>query len=639
MAQETKQFKTEVQELLHLMIHSLYSNKDIFLRELVANSADAIDKARFESITNPDIAKEWEVRVETDKDAGTLSIIDNGIGMSYDEVAENIGTIAKSGTKAFAKALEESKEQASPELIGQFGVGFYSAFMVAEKVVLETKKAGSDSATKWESKGESAYSIEECDKEEQGTKITLFLAEDNKEYLDEWKVRSIIRKYSDYIEHPIKMQVTKQEEDPNDKEKKIDVIEDETLNSQKAIWVRSANDVTEEEHKNFFNHISPMGGDPLVTMQYAAEGTSEFKALLYIPTKAPFDMFTPDNKNKGLQLYIRRVFITDECKDLIPDYLRFVKGVVDSSDLPLNVSREILQDNPKLQKINKNLVKRVLSELKKLQKKDNEKYLSFYNEFGKVLKEGLHSDFENKDKLQDLVMFESMSNAPGKLTTLKEYAGTMPESQKEIYYIIGENRNLLENSPHLEFVRSKGFDVLFMTDPIDEFITPNMTEYDGKKLKALGKGDIELDEEEKKANEEKNEEASKAHKNLVECIQKALDANVKEVKFSQRLTDSACCLVSDQFGQSAYMEKIMKQMGQAMPPSKRILELNASHPIVEAMQGLYDKSSEDVRLNDFSELLYDQALIAEGSQIPNPLNFTKKLSELMVIVLNTKDEK
>ncbi len=639
MAKETMEFKAETKQLLHLMIHSLYSNKDIFLRELVANAADAIDKARFESLQNADIAADWNIRLSHDKEAGTVTLSDNGIGMSQEDVIENIGTIAKSGTKAFMEALEKSKEESSPELIGQFGVGFYSAFMIADKVILETKKAGTDKAVRWESKGEEAFVIEECDKESQGTTIIIHLKEDCQDYADDCKLKSIVKKYSDYIEHPIVMACTKQEKDPKDEEKMIDVIADETLNTQKAIWVRSANDVTEEEHKNFFNHIAPMSGDPLVTMQYSAEGTSEFKALMYIPTKAPFDMFTPENRHKGLQLYIKRVFITDECKELIPEYMRFVKGVVDSSDLPLNVSREVLQDAPGIKKISKNIVKRILSELKKLQTKDNEKYLSFYAEFGKVLKEGLHSDFSNKEKLQELVMFQTMNNEAGKQITLKDYVTAMPESQKEIYYIIGENRNILENSPHIELIRSKGFDVFFMTDPIDEFIVPSMMEYDGKKLKAAGKGDIELDEDEKKEVEKKNEEASKEHKNLLEFLKKSLDDKVQEVKFSTRLTDSACCLVGDEFGQSAYMEKIMKQMGQDMPASKKILELNATHPIVSSFQKLYDKDSKDVKLAEFAELLYDQALLTEGSPLPDPLKFSQRVSDLMVIGLEKEVEK
>ncbi len=636
MAQKTRKFKTETQQLLDLMIHSLYSNKDIFLRELIANSADAIDKARFESLKNQDIAQEWEIRLSYNKEENSFTITDNGIGMSSDEVIDHIGTIAKSGTKAFLEALEKSKEENSPELIGQFGVGFYSSFMVADQVTLKTKKAGSDeSGVIWSSKGTDQYTLDEIEKETQGTEITLHLKEECKSYLEDYKIREIVKKYSDFIEYPVKMQVTKQEEDPKDKEKKIDVVEDEILNTQKAIWLRSASEVTEDEHKSFFSHLSPMGGEPLKTIQYSAEGTNEFKALLYIPTKAPFDLFHQERKHNGLSLYVKRVFISDECKELIPEYLRFVKGVVDSSDLPLNVSREILQDNPTIKKINANVVKRVLKDLKKMQDKDNEKYQSFYAEFGKVLKEGLHTDWSNKETLQELVMFESMTNDVGKVITLKEYVTAMPETQKDIYYIIGENRNIIENSPHLEFVKSKGFDVLFMTDPIDEFIVNGM-EYDGKKLQAVGKGELNLDDKEKKTAEKKTKKAEKEHKNLIEFITKALESKVKEVRFSQRLTDSACCLVGDTYSQSAYMEKIMKQMGQDMPASKRILELNPDHAIIASFQKLYDKSPKEPKLTEFSELLYDQALLTEGMPIQDPLQFSKRVSDLMVLGLEDK---
>ena len=625
---ETKKFKTEVQQMLDLMVHSLYSNKDIFLRELIANAADAIDKARFEALTHSEIATDWEIRIEADKEHSTLKISDNGIGMSKDEVVKNIGTIAKSGTKAFLSALEKSKEENSPELIGQFGVGFYSAFMVADEVELVTKKAGSDEAAiRWESKGKASYSLDESTREEQGTTVLVHLKESEKEYLEEWKIKEIIKKYSDYIEHPIKMSVTRKKEDESEE------TVDETLNSQKAIWLRPAKDVTEEEHKNFFQHLSHFGGDPLMHIQYSAEGTSEFKALLYIPEKAPFDLFTPDQKKHGLHLYIKRVFISDDCKDLLPDYLRFIKGVVDSSDLPLNISREILQDNPTILKINKNIVKKIIGELTKLKDNDSEKYLKFYNEFGKTLKEGLHTDFTNKDKLQELVMFETMNSEPGKLISLKEYATAMPEKQKEIYYLTGDERAALENSPHLELLKKSGFDVIFMTDPIDEWVVQSLTEYDSKKLKAVGKGEIELDDETKKSTDKKLKKASKEHKNLLEFIKTSLGEKIKDVRFSKRLTDSACCLVSDEHDPTPNMERIFKAMNQAMPSTKRILEINPDHALVTGLQGVYDKSKEDPKLANFAELLYDQALLAEGSPIPDPVNFTKRVSDLMVVSL------
>ena len=629
MSAQTKKFKTEVQQLLDLMIHSLYSNKDIFLRELVANAADAIDKARFESLTNPDISADWQIRIEPDKSRNILQISDNGIGMTREEVIENIGTIAKSGTKAFLHALENKEVNESPDLIGQFGVGFYSAFMVADKVELITKRAGSDEpATIWESAGKEKFKIDDHPRTEQGTTIIIHLKESQKAYLEEWQIRSIIKKYSDFIEHPIVMPVTKKEKDESEK------TEDEVLNSQKAIWLRPASEISEEEYKQFYSHLAHFDSEPLTHIHYAAEGTSEFKALLYLPSKAPFDLFNPEQRKKTLHLYIRRIFISDECSGLLPEYLRFVKGVVDSSDLPLNISREMLQDNPGIGKIRKNLVRKVLGELKKMMENDNEKYLNFYREFGKVLKEGIHLDFENKEKIQDLVLFESMKNESGKLISLKEYVSVMPSEQKEIYYITGETRTLLENSPHLEMFKNKGVDVLFMTDPIDEWIVGAIGEYSGKKLTAVGKGDIELDEDAKK----QSEKAAKQHKNLLEFIQKKLDSRIKEVRFSSRLTDSACCLVSDEYEPSAYMERLFQAMNQQAPPSKRILELNSQHPLIESLQSLYDKDKESPKLAEFAELLYDQALLTEGNPIPDPLEFTKRLANLMVLGLKKETE-
>jgi molecular chaperone HtpG len=625
MAEKTRKFKTEVQQLLDLMIHSLYSNKDIFLRELIANAADAIDKARFESLKNADIAKDWEIRIEADKDKNIIKISDNGVGMTEAEVIENIGTIAKSGTKAFLKAMEEQKLQDSPELIGQFGVGFYSAFMVADKVELVTKKAGSDDpAIRWESTGHSNYKLDETVKEDQGTSISVHLKGDMKSYLEDWKIRQIIKKYSDFIEHPIKMPVTKEE----DGTKKT---EDEILNSQKAIWLRSSSEVTEEEYKQFYSHLAHFDSEPMRHIHYSAEGTSEFKALLFLPSKAPFDLFMPEQRKKGLQLYVRRVFISDSCEGLLPEYLRFVKGVVDSSDLPLNVSRELLQDNPQIKKINKNISLRILSELKKLIEKERGKYVEFYKEFGRVLKEGLHTDFTNKEKLEALVMFESMNHEAGELITLKEYCDAMPESQKEIYYIIGENRNMLENSPHLELLKSKGYDVLFMTDPIDEWATQSLQEFDGKKLKAVGKGEIELDEDSKKEAEEKTQKAEKEHGKLIEYLKKSLGEKVKDVRFSKRLTDSACCLVSDEFDPSAHMERLFKAMQQDMPKTKRILELNPEHTLVSSFQKMLDKTPDSPKLQEFADLLFTQALLTEGSPIPDPLKFSKQVSELMAL--------
>jgi molecular chaperone HtpG len=634
MAASTKKFKTEVQHLLDLMIHSLYSNKDIFLRELIANAADAIDKARFTALTDKKIISEWAINLTVDKDKNTIRVSDNGIGMTESEVIDNIGTIAKSGTKAFMKALEEKKKSEAdiPELIGQFGVGFYSSFMVAEKVEILTKKAGSDeSAVRWTSDGKSSYKIEAAEKEGQGTDVTVFLKDDAKIYMENWKISDIVGKYSDFIEYPITLPYEKVEKEGEGKDaKETKTIEIRTLNSQKAIWLKKASEITAEEHESFFTHLAHDGGKPAKAIQISAEGTSEFKALIYIPEVAPFNMFMPDFQKKGLQLYVRRVFITDECKDLVPDYLRFLKGVVDSSDLPLNISRELLQDNAQIRKMQKAITRKTISELKDMQEKEPEKYAKFFLEFGKILKEGIHMDYDNKEKIKGLTMYETMNSEAGKLVSLKEYVDAMPPEQKEIYYITGENRRAVENSSALELFRSRGFDVLFMIDPIDEWIMPSMGQFLKFMFKSATKGDIELDEKSKKSSEKIISKAAKEHKNILELIQKELDVNIKEVRFTNRLTDSVCCLVGEENAMSAHMERMFKAMNQEVPVNKRILELNPKHSLIASMQQLFDADKANPELKKYAHLLYDQALLTEGSPIPDPLSFAKNIADLMV---------
>lgn len=620
---ETREFKTEVRQLLDLMIHSLYSNRDIFLRELVANAADAIDKARFESLTHPEMAKKWEIRITPDKKAKTLTISDNGIGMTQDEVVENIGTIAKSGTRAFLKLLEEqgSKKEELPELIGQFGVGFYSAFMVAGEVVIVTKKAGSDApAVRWSSRGEGEYELDSAEKSEPGTEITLHLKGDAQQYLESWKLSGIIHKYSDFIEYPIVMPEVKVNED------KTETVTDRVLNSQKAIWLRKPSEITEEEYKSFYSHLSNFGGtEYLKAIHLSAEGTSEFKALLFLPKQAPFNLLMPDLQKRGLQLYVRRVFITDECKELIPDYLRFVCGVVDSNDLPLNVSREILQENPQLARIEKAVTAKVLGELKKLLETDREAYAGFFREFGRIFKEGLHTDFANAEKLKDLVMYESMNTEPGKMITLGEYVEAMPESQKEIYYITGEKRESVASSPALEYFRSKGYDVLFMTDPIDDWIMQQMFQYRKKNFKSIAKGDFEVEGavETLKAAQEK-------FAGLVEFLKKALGDKVGEVRFSARLTDSPCCLITEGNALSPHLERLFKAMHQEIPESKRILELNPKHPLIEAMFELSKQSDKAPELEMYAKVLFDQALLTEGSPLADPAAFAREVTKLLL---------
>ena len=624
MATENLQFKAEIRELLSLVIHSVYSNKDIFLRELVANAADAIDKARFLSLTQQDMIRDWEIRIEADKDTKTLIISDNGVGMNRDELIENLGTIAHSGTKAFTEALEKAKEDGSvsaPELIGQFGVGFYSAFMAADKVTVETKKDGETKAWKWISDGENDFSIEEVSKDAPGTRITLYLKEDFEVYLDYWRVAELIRKYSDFIEYPIRMKHTVTKDGKEE-------VEDSTLNTMKAIWLRPESEVTEEEYDQFYQHISMDYNKPARRISFSAEGASEFKSLLYIAGKMPMSYRMGMNKDhKQIQLYVRRVFITDNCPGLLPEYMGFVAGVVDSSDLPLNVSRETLQDNPQIARISKSIVKRVLSELDKMLTKDREAYEGFYKEFSPMIKGGVHTDYNNKEKLQDLLLFESMNS--GKLMTLKEYSDAMPATQKAIYYITGDRREALEFSPQLEMFRKQGYDVLFLYEPMDEIIMDDIAKYAEKDLVSVLKGEVKFDESVQKELDEKTKKETEDNKELVEFLKKTLEDKVKDVRFSSRLTESPCCLVGDDYDPSVSMQRLFKAMGQESPDVKRILELNGESPLIGALKSLYEKDPSAASLPDYAELLYDQALISEGATLPDPAKFARRTVQLM----------
>jgi molecular chaperone HtpG len=632
MAKKTRKFKTEVQQLLDLVIHSLYSKKEIYLRELISNASDAIDRAKLESLTNPQLLgddQEFEIRITPDKEAGTITISDNGIGMSLDEVESNIGTIASSGTRKYMQALKEADGASGAELIGQFGVGFYAAFMVADKVTVQTRRAGSDEpAVKWVSKGAGDYTLEDCDKAGRGTDITLHIREGMEEFLEEWHIRRTVKEYSDYIAFPIRMKVTRTEKGEEGEEPK-ETVEDETLNSMKAIWKKNKSDITDEEYSEFYKHISHDWTDPLKTIHYAAEGTTEFRALLYLPAQIPLD-FSMSDGSHGVHLYVKNVFITDQCKEVMPEYLRFIKGVVDSSDLPLNVSREMLQDDAIIRRIRRSITSKVLSTLKEMRDTESEDFFKFYSFFGRILKEGVHLDFENLDKLKELVHFPSTAGEANPVS-LRDYVDRMPESQKDIYFLTAESLETAKNSPHLEAFKSRGFEVLFMVDPIDEWVIQSLTEYDGKKLKPIDRGDIDLDSaEEKKEKEKKREETSKEYKDLLEYIQEKLSEDVKEVRLSNRLTDSACCLVADEYGPNANLERIMKAMNQEVPKSKRILELNPTHPILGKMKALLDADKKNQRLADYAELLLEQALLTEGSALRNPLKFTKMVSSLMV---------
>ena len=640
MATEKKEFKTEVQQLLDLVIHSLYSNKDIFLRELISNGSDAIDRLRFEALSNKELIKddpEFRIKLFVDNEAKTLRIEDNGIGMTRDELEENIGTIARSGTRKFMEELKKGKAKASPELIGQFGVGFYSAFMVADSVVLKTRPATGDESWTWESSGDGTYEISEGGRDKRGTEITLHLNKSSRDYIVEFRLRQIIKKYSDFVEYPVVMDIIRDETPMDDEGKpkegaeKETTVTEETLNSMKAIWMRPKSEVKKEEYNEFYKHVSHDYIDPLKTIHYSAEGKIEFKALLYLPAKAPFDMFQQEGTKHGIHLYVKRIFIMDNCEALLPRYLRFAKGVVESNDLPLNVSREILQEDVIIKKIEKSVTTKILSELKSMMKKSEEDYLSFYREFGKVLKEGVEIDPTNKDKIKDLLLFESSRTEPGKYVSLKEYTERMVVDQKEIYFITGTSRSAVENSPHLEVFKKKEIEVLFMTEPVDEFILSGFGEYDKKKLKSIAQGDIDLGtEEEKKIADEQKKETSGKYKKLIKKVQDSLKDYVKEVRLSDRLTDSASCLVTDDGDMNPQMERIFAAMNQAVPETKRILELNPDHPVIETMNDLFAADKKNPKLADYSELLYDQALLTEGIAIKDPAKFARLVTDLMV---------
>lgn len=612
---ETLQFKTELKQLLHLIIHSLYSHKDIFLRELISNASDAIDTARFQSLTDADLAEgntDWKIKISADEAAGTLTIADNGIGMSRATIVENLGTIAKSGTRAFLESLKEAKAQNRPELIGQFGVGFYASFMVADKVTVVSRMAGKpEHGVKWESDGHGEFSIEEVTKAQRGTEVTLHLREEDKQYLQEWQVRQLVKKYSDFVEHPIVMDV-----------KKDDKTEEETLNARKAIWLRPRNEVTQDEYNEFYKHLSHDMESPLKTIHYSAEGAIEFKALLYLPGHKPFDLMWGD-KTKGLHLYIQRVFIMDDYEILLPRYLRFVRGVVDSPDLPLNVSREMLQQSAPLEKIKSNLVNKILNTLEEMKKREYDSYVKFYDELGVFLKEGLTQDWSNREKLADLLLFESTKTDKGKYTTLSQYLEAMPGEQTEIFYLTGDSRDLMEQSPHLESFRAKGWEVLLLADPVDEFVVDTFHEYKGKKLKAVNKGGLEtagVDEDKKKA-----------FQPLLDYFKEKI-GDIKEARLTGRLKDSAVCLVADEGDMSAHMERLMQRMGRdkQAAPGKRILEVNAEHPVIQSLEKMRARDAADARLEKTSRLLYDQAVITEGSKVKDPLAFAQRMNELIM---------
>ncbi|MGD0230451.1 MAG: molecular chaperone HtpG [Syntrophorhabdales bacterium] len=625
---ETREFKTEIRQLLDLMIHSLYSHKEVFLRELVSNASDAIDRARYESLTNADIQEndtEWTIRIAADKEKGTLSVTDNGIGMTKDEAVEALGTIARSGTKEFLQALKDKDIANNPELIGQFGVGFYSSFMVADRITVLSRKAGSKdlAGVKWESAGDGSFTVEDIEKKGKGTEVILHLREEEMGYLDEWQIRDVVHRYSDFIEHPIIMEVETEQPSTLDKSKTVRLREDATLNLRKALWLRDKSEITPDEYAQFYKHVSHDTEDPLRVIHYKAEGTSEFTALLYIPSRLPFNIFFKDYEI-GPMLYVKRVKIMEHCEELLPPYLRFVKGVVDSSDLPLNVSREILQNNRQVEIIRNSIIKKVLDTLGEIRKEEHDKYLAFYRQSGNILKEGLYYDFTRREAIADLLLFASTKAERERPRTLQEYVDDMKEGQEHIYYLPATSYEEAVRSPYLEAFRAKDFEVLIMLDEVDDLVMTGFS-YKNKQVRSIVAGDVDLD----KTGKGGKEETQKKFQQLIDLIKEELKDEVKDVRLSGRLKESPCLLVADEGGVNPQMEKIMKAMGQSVPDNKRILEINPDHPLFEAMNGLFEKDKKSPVLKEYVGLLYDQALLLEGSRPRDPAAFTKALSNLM----------
>ncbi|MEU6238168.1 molecular chaperone HtpG [Kitasatospora sp. NPDC047058] len=602
MSTETLEFQAEARQLLQLMVHSIYSNKDVFLRELISNASDALDKRRLAGLTDERLrADDLHIGIEADKDARTLTVRDNGIGMSREDVVGLIGTIARSGTAETLRRLRESKESA--ELIGQFGVGFYSTFMVADHVTLLTRRAGEETGTRWESDGEGTYTIETVEDAPEGTSVTVHLRPKDEEdalydYTDEWKIREIVKRYSDFISFPIRMG-------------------EEALNSMKALWARPRSEVKDEEYREFYRHVTHDWTDPLETIRMRAEGTFEYEALLFIPSRAPHDLHQRDGRH-GVQLYVKRVFIMEDSRELLPDHLRFVKGVVDAADLSLNISREILQQDRHIQLIRRRLAKKVLSTVKDLMANDAEKYRTFWREFGATVKEGLLGGAEDPKAILDVASFAS--TASEEPTGLADYVARMKDGQDKIYFMTGESRAQVENSPHLEAFRAKGYEVLLLTDPVDEIWVETVPGYDGKEFRSVARGAVDLPAE------EVSEERSGAYAPLLTWLNEVL-TDVKDVRLTTRLTSSPACLVSDADGLTPTLEKMYKAMGQEVPPVRRILELNPEHPLVGGLKAAHDERAGDPALAETAELLYGTALLAEGGDLADPARFARLLAD------------
>lgn len=640
---ETREFQAETKQLLDLMIHSIYTNKEIFLRELISNASDAIDKIRFEALTNHDLLEgdsEYEILINPDEASNTLTISDNGIGMTYDEVIENIGTIAKSGTKSFLEKLKEKETSTDKELIGQFGVGFYSAFMVSEKVTLITRAPGQAKGVKWQSGGDGTYTIEEIDKAKRGTTIVIALDEDfrsaerpSENFLNRHTIEDLIKKYSDYIRYPIKMTFIKEEKQRDEDGKIIEdspvtqTAEVRTLNSMTPLWTRNKNEITAEEYNLFYKNLFHDWEEPLELIHSKAEGTVEYTSLLFIPSRAPFDFYS-QKSTSGISLYSKQIFIMDNCQDLLPEYLRFVRGLVDSPDFSLNISRELLQHSKQLKLIGKNLEKSVLKTLENILKKDRTKYEKFWKEFGRAIKIGAYTDFQSRDKLKDLLLFSS-SHATEGLTTLEDYTTRMSENQKVIYYATGKDRASVERLPQMELLQEKGIEVLYLFDQVDEFTIDALQEYKEKKFQSISRGELNLDDIDSPEAKKDTEAILKENESLIKDIKEQLKGKIADVKISNRLKSSAVCLVSDDNGISLSMEQILSEMNNTMYKASRILELNPNHDVFNVLKDLHEASPDSEAFKDYCDLLYVQAMLIEGLLPEDPISFANKVSNLM----------
>jgi len=629
---ETLEFQTEARQILHLMTHSLYSNKEIFLRELISNASDACDKLRFEALGNDALYEgdgELSITVEFDKDANTVTVRDNGVGMTRDEVIANIGTIASSGTRKFLESLTGDQKK-DAQMIGQFGVGFYSSFIVADRVTVISRRAGTgkDEAVRWESDGQGSFTIENIEREQRGTEVTLHLKEDENEFADNYRLRNIIKQYSDHISLPVMMQKVSFDKDEDDKDKenkKDEAPEYERVNSAAALWARDRKDIPDEEYREFYKHVSHDFEDPMTWIHNRVEGNQSYTSLLYIPKNAPFDLFERDHK-RGIKLYVKRVFIMDDAEHLMPNYLRFVKGVIDSDDLPLNVSREILQQNRVIDRIRGASVKKVLGRLESMAKDEPENYASFWNTFGKVMKEGPIEDYANRDAIAKLLRFAStLDDSAEQTVSLEDYIGRMKEGQDRIYYITAESHAAAKNSPHLELFRKKGVEVLLLSDRVDEWLAAHLTEFEEKKLQSVARGDLDLGGVDDKEEKEAKEKADKEFSDVIERIKKTLGETISDARMSERLTDSPSCLVLGEMDMSAQMQQILEAAGQYAPKAKPALELNPAHKLVTQLKDIKD----DEAFNDWTQLLFEQAKLAAGETLEDPAGFVKRVNRLL----------